>query len=270
MTDMAPVSYQEHERLIELLQAKDHIANKLAIENQRLKKSLSGMDDSDPLAEDVKELLQLWKDVVKGGNKAVLADLTSTRAPKVKAALKRRKKKGDPEICRKAILGVVYDDWAMGRIKKSQGKCFNDIAEHILNTDEDIEKFAGLYDQHQGEQPVVVQRPGLRLVKSDPVFEDVACPECLGTLEDRDGKRCFLCAGEGSISSEPESFDRDCLRGYFGDGCRLKYVPASRDAGWRSEPPESRRRAFPVLDADGEELLRMCVSVVTESEARAA
>jgi hypothetical protein len=39
------------------------------------------------------------------------------------------------------------DDWAMGRVAKSGGRKFNDIAEHILNTDGDIEKFAALFDK---------------------------------------------------------------------------------------------------------------------------
>jgi hypothetical protein len=50
-------------------------------------------------------------------------------------------------MCRKAIIGVTLDDWAMGRNPKSGGKAFNDIAEHILNTDHDVEKFAALFDQ---------------------------------------------------------------------------------------------------------------------------
>jgi hypothetical protein len=45
-------------------------------------------------------------------------------------------------MCRKAIIGITCDDWAMGRNPKSGGKSFNDIAEHILNTDHDVEKFA--------------------------------------------------------------------------------------------------------------------------------
>jgi hypothetical protein len=56
-------------------------------------------------------------------------------------------------MCRKAILGAKEDDWAMGRVAKSGGRKFNDIAEHILNTDGDIEKFAALFDGARRDPP---------------------------------------------------------------------------------------------------------------------
>lgn len=115
-------------------------------ENGKLKAELAGvLNDDSPEAAEIKGLLLLWHREVKGGDKRVKADLQSTRAPKVRKAIKRR----GLDICRRAVLGVVYDDWAMGRHPKTAGKTFNDIAEHILDTDAHVEKFAGMYDRVQ-------------------------------------------------------------------------------------------------------------------------
>lgn len=132
----------------------------------RVKRELTGILDPDsPEAEEVKGLLDLWWREVKDSDPRVHHGLDSTRAAKVRAAVKRRKRRrkgggdyGGVDICRKAILGVKYDDWAMGRVAKTQGKSFNDIAEHILNTDEDIEKFARLFDQNFVTAPEVYRR----------------------------------------------------------------------------------------------------------------
>jgi hypothetical protein len=79
-------------------------------------------------------------------------------------------------MCRKAIVGITCDDWAMGRNPKSGGKSFNDIAEHILNTDHDVEKFAAMFDDWCShltferlpkEQAQKVQQARLRLVQTE-------------------------------------------------------------------------------------------------------
>ena len=117
----------------------------------RLKRELSEViDEESPEAQTVKALLDLWWREVKNSDPRVKHDLKSTRAPKVRKALKRR----GAELCQKAILGVKHDDWAMGRIAKSGGKDFNDIAEHIFATDASIEKFAKLHDDRQAPAPV--------------------------------------------------------------------------------------------------------------------
>src|SRR5215208_5507864 len=109
----------------------------------RLQRELAGVDDDSPDAREVKELLDLWWRRVKGSHPNVAHGLDSTRAAKVRSCLKRRKKiDGDQFgllMCKKAIVGITVDDWSMGRVAKTQGKSFNDIAEHILNTDGDVE-----------------------------------------------------------------------------------------------------------------------------------
>lgn len=137
----------------------------------RLKAELSGVLNEDtPEGAEVKALLDLWWREVMGSDKRVKHDLKSTRAPKVRKAIKRR----GIETCRKAVLGVVHDDWAMGRVAKTAGRSFNDIAEHILATDGDIERFVKLYEQ--AGKPALVRFP-------DPVVESVTLDEFLGLLE---------------------------------------------------------------------------------------
>jgi hypothetical protein len=148
---------------IENLQA-DLIAKNREID--KLNRQLSEYLDPDSVeGKDVQALLDLWWREVKNSDPRVHHGLDSTRAPRVRAAVKRRAKRrkggddnGGVEICRKAVLGVLYDDWAMGRVAKTQGKTFNDIAEHILNTDGDIERFATLYDDCHVTAPDVYQR----------------------------------------------------------------------------------------------------------------
>lgn len=121
----------------------------------RLKNKLSGLQDEDsPEAKEVLALLKLWKREIKGDHPNVKADLKSTRAEKVRAAVKRR----GIEMCRKAVLGAQFSDFHMGRVAKTGGKTYNDIAEHILNTDGDIENFAGLYDEHYASAPELFRR----------------------------------------------------------------------------------------------------------------
>jgi hypothetical protein len=173
------VSYREHEEALIQLSASEREVRRLRSALMRLEREQSVTEDS-PEAKEVKELLELWWREVKNSDPRVAYELESTRATKVRSTLKRRrmiarkKKLEDPDeagfdICRRAILGVLHDDWAMGRIKKSGGKSFNCIAEHILNTDGDIEKFAKLYDDHQqaASEPAP-SKPALRLVEALP------------------------------------------------------------------------------------------------------
>jgi hypothetical protein len=135
----------------------------------RLEQQMASVSEDSPEAAEVKALLELWWREVMGSAKTVAHGLDSTRAPKVRAALRRRKRisKTDGfEMCRKAILGAKEDDWAMGRVAKSGGRKFNDIAEHILNTDGDIEKFAALFEKRHEKHEKVVAAEVRRLSRS--------------------------------------------------------------------------------------------------------
>jgi hypothetical protein len=124
-------------------------------ENTRLKRELNGLQDEDsPEAKEVLALLKLWKREIRGDCKNVKADLKSTRAPVVRAAIKRR----GVEVCRKAVLGVQFDDFAMGRIPRTAGKPPNDIAKHLLKDDSQIDKWAALFDDRFVTAPEVFRR----------------------------------------------------------------------------------------------------------------
>lgn len=178
----------------------------------RLKAELAGvLNEDSPEAADVKGLLTLWLREVKGGDKRVKADLKSTRAPKVRKAVKRR----GLDICRRAVLGVVYDDWAMGRNPKTGGRTFNDIAEHILDTDDHIEKFAGLYDTVR-------------------VLEERALEE---TQSEAEESGPFEQAGPGSVGN--------------GDAASLPVRPAASPRTPRRSPTPPINRVLDHLDAVG-------------------
>lgn len=147
--------FTELDAAIEQLAIAEKRARKAERDLHRLQRQMDGVQEDDPAAKDVIELLDLWWTRVKHTNPNVAHGLDSTRAAKVRSTLKRRQKMARDQglgneygllMCKKAIIGCTCDDWAMGRNPKSGGKSFNDIAEHILNTDHDVEKFAALFD----------------------------------------------------------------------------------------------------------------------------
>lgn len=151
----APV-FTELDAAVEQLAIAEKRARDAERKCHRLEKQLAGVSEDDPVATDVRELLDLWWERVKDSNPNVAHGLDSTRAAKVRSTLKRRRKMARDQgledsygllMCRKAIIGITLDDWAMGRNPRTAGKQFNDIAEHVLNTDNDVEKWAALFDE---------------------------------------------------------------------------------------------------------------------------
>jgi hypothetical protein len=181
----AQPQFTELDGAIEQVAIAESRARKAERELHRLKRQYSEVSDDDPAAADIRELLDLWWLKVKHANPNVAHGLDSTRAAKVRSTLKRRQKMARDQglsneygllMCRKAIIGITCDEWAMGRNPKSGGKSFNDIAEHILNTDHDVEKFAELFDNWCShltferlpkEQAQKVQHARLRLVQTE-------------------------------------------------------------------------------------------------------
>jgi hypothetical protein len=229
------VTYAEHEEAVVQLSQSEREVRRLRREVAKLEKSQAVTEDS-PDAKAIKALLELWWTEVMGSKKRVAHGLESDRAPKVRAALRRRKKiasadkdVADPDheafdICRRAILGVVHDDWAMGRVKKSRGKAFNDIAEHILNTDGDIEKFAKLYDDQQAKPtleavpdispPAKARRDG-PVVKRIKKIEAGDAPPIDTVLHNLTMAGCEWRAGD-----DPDRWRAQCP-GHMGDGYSL-------------------------------------------------
>jgi hypothetical protein len=162
----AEPAYTELDHVTELYAISEKENRQLKTKLHRLENQMAGVHEDSPEAREVKELLDLWWVRVKGSHPNVAHGLDSTRAAKVRSCLKRRKKMAREQgledsygllMCKKAIIGVTQDAWAMGRNPKTGGKSFCDIAEHVLNTDDDVEKWAALFDEyisHLTEEPM--------------------------------------------------------------------------------------------------------------------
>ena len=170
-TTKDPREFTELDFAIEQLAIAEKRARDAERKLHRLEREMAGVDEDSPDAKDVMELLDLWWTKVKASHPRVAHGLNSTRAAKVRSTLKRRRKiavdHGQPaeegmRMCHKAIIGITFDDWAMGRNPKSGGKSFNDIAEHILNTDGDVEKFAALFDEWCSQITMEPLKPEVR------------------------------------------------------------------------------------------------------------
>jgi hypothetical protein len=114
------VPYSQLQAVIDDYAASEREVRRLRREVTKLLNDAAVPEDS-PEAAEVKQLLELWWKEVMGSAKGVAHGLDSTRAPKVRAALRRRKrisKTEGLEMCRKAILGAREDDWAMEKAKK--------------------------------------------------------------------------------------------------------------------------------------------------------
>jgi hypothetical protein len=197
------VPYSEHQAVIDDYAASEREVRRLRREVTKLLNDATVSEDS-PEAAEVKQLLELWWKEVMGSAKGVAHGLDSTRAPKVRAALRRRQadlEDGGLEMCRKAILGAKEDDWAMGRVAKSGGRKFNDIAEHILNTDGDIEKFAALYDKRGEKAKKWVDGEVRRLSRELPSWEDPI--ETMLAALTRDGWEWRVSGRDGWVAQCP-------------------------------------------------------------------
>lgn len=263
--DKIGVSYAEHEALMIDLSASEKEVRRLRRVVANLEREQAVTEDS-PDAKDVQALLDLWWAEVKGSKADVLHGLESTRAPKVRAALKRRRRnQGDDEgfdMCRRAVLGVRYDDWAMGRVRKSGERSFNDIAEHILNTDGDIEKFAALYDKNVLEQqsPPVKEGPVARRLERIERGDAAPIDTILQRLQDRGldwratpspdtwRAQCPAHGGDGFSLAITRNASGMILTHCHSHGCLHEDVMSALDldvsASWRNSETDHQARDY--------------------------
>lgn len=156
-------SARDIENLTADLVAKNRVIDALQV---RLSEFTDPPDEAELATdEEVAGLLELWHREVKDGRANIVVDPRSKRGLVVRAALKRRKKRrkgggdhGGLDICRRAILGVTFDDWAMGRNPRTKGRQRNDIAAHILGRDDTLEEYADLYDRLHVPAPDVYRQ----------------------------------------------------------------------------------------------------------------
>ncbi len=126
----------------------DGIVRRAGRTEQALRVELTRSREEEAGSEDVRELLELWRDECKFGSTQVEIGLGTQRAGRVKTAIKQARKSGGMDKLRDAIRGATLDDWAMGRAESSPGT-FNDIAKHLLKDEETIERFAKKWRDRQ-------------------------------------------------------------------------------------------------------------------------
>jgi hypothetical protein len=118
-----------------------------------LEQALRNATRTGPLMAEITEVFFYWVERHGKRKDTVLGDA------RIKAVRARLKEGFTVVRLKKAIDGCVLDDWAMGRVKKTNGKTFNDLAKHICVSDEAVERF-----EQMTEKPA--QPTPLRVVQS--------------------------------------------------------------------------------------------------------
>jgi hypothetical protein len=99
-----PAQYTELDAAMEQLAIAEKRARDAERKLHRLEQQMAAVSEDSPEAAEIKQLLDLWWKEVMGSAKGVAHGLDSTRAPKVRAALRRRKrisKTDGLEMCRR-------------------------------------------------------------------------------------------------------------------------------------------------------------------------
>jgi hypothetical protein len=136
---------------------------KQAKEIAGLKRALTEAHRSGPLMDEIREVFDHW---VRRLGKRENTVLGKQRVEAVRARLKEG---FTVERLKRAIDGCATDDWAMGRVRKSNGKTYNDLGKHICVSDEAVERFEQMTEKATN---VVQLRPRAR----QPMFDPLARP----------------------------------------------------------------------------------------------
>ena len=189
----------------------------------RLKAIITRQDDDAPEHEQVRELLVLWRDEIRGKVRGPKPDIAadSKRATRVRWALKKYGK----ERTRKAILGAQFDDWAMGRVRKTEGRTFCDIAKHILLDEETFEKFETLYEEQTAptlDSPQLRSVPDAKPRRDGPVVKRIKSVEAGEAPPIDKALHGITMAGyEWRATASPDIWRAQCPA-HDGDGFSLK------------------------------------------------
>jgi hypothetical protein len=100
--------------------------------------------------DEIREVFDHWKVTLGKRPNTVLGK------QRVEAVRARLKEGFTVERLKRAIDGCATDDWAMGRVRKSNGKTYNDLGKHICVSDEAVERFEQMADKRTN---VVELRP---------------------------------------------------------------------------------------------------------------
>lgn len=130
------------------LAAKEAQNTKLAKENVGLRRALADQHRSGPRMDEIREVFEHWVETLGKRHDTVLGDARTK-------AVKARLNEGfTVDRLKKAIDGCKLDDWAMGRLKKTRGQTFNDLAKHICASDETVERFEEMVDKRRQDLDV--------------------------------------------------------------------------------------------------------------------
>jgi hypothetical protein len=136
---------------VEALQA---TVTKQAKEIVALKRALNEQRRTGPHMDEINEVFDYWK--VKLGKRSDVV-LGKQRIDAVRARLREG---FTVERLKRAIDGCATDDWAMGRVKRSGGKSFNDLGKHICNSEASVETFEELVDKPRSDNVVELRPKG--------------------------------------------------------------------------------------------------------------
>jgi hypothetical protein len=126
-----------------------------------LKRALSSAHRNGPLMDEIREVFDYWKLTL--GKRADVV-LGKSRIDAVRARLKEG---FTVERLKRAIDGCATDDWAMGRVRKTNGKTFNDLGKHICVSDEAVERFEQMADKRPSN---VVELRSRKVATYDPFW----------------------------------------------------------------------------------------------------
>lgn len=145
------------------VQALNATVTKQAKEITGLKRALQDSHRNGPLMDEIREVFDYWKHTLGKRNDVVLG---KNRVDAVRARLKEG---FTVERLKRAVDGCATDDWAMGRVRKSNGKTFNDLGKHICVSDEAVERFEEMAEKPK-QSNVVELRPRRQPAMYDPYW----------------------------------------------------------------------------------------------------
>lgn len=128
-----------------------------------LKRALQQAHRNGPLMDEIREVFDYWK-VTLGKRSDVV--LGKQRIDAVRARLKEG---FTVDRLKKAVDGCATDDWAMGRVRKSNGQVFNDLGKHICVSEEAVERFEAKAEKSKPSN-VVELRPRRQAAMYDPYW----------------------------------------------------------------------------------------------------
>lgn len=178
-----------------------------------LEAQLRKAEDAGPLGPSIEEVFDHWVETHEKNPKRTV--LGERRKQKVRARLRELVTKSElkgkeaqreaTDWLKEAVDGCLLDDWAMGRIRKTQGKTFNDLADHICESESSVQKFRELWHRHEARMKIVGERRENEaayrtLVHPSQIVDEppLSYPQGLRIVMERLGERNLQVKGSGA------------------------------------------------------------------------